>query len=412
MNEKISEELAKEKLTRVGMVLQLKEPDKVPLFDVGGNLVPAYSGITCHEYCYDYEKSRRAIVKYLKDFTFDLSFAGITGIGEFIFSVAFADYPDISPFVCFITGPSHDILNDKCTRFPGRELPEDVGAQFVGAEFMKPDEYDGLIEDPVNFVAETILPRACCNLEKPGSPKACSTLIKLGMEVARSIESMQSLGRDLAELGYPNPVMTFAYTPLDFIGDYLRDEKNVLLDLYRYPDKVKQACEALVEPILKMALALKPAGANLAFIPLHLNSFLSPEFYNEFYWPYLKKIITELLGQGIASLVFFEGCHDAHLETILELPKGWGIAYFEKTDVRKAKKVLAGHTCVMGGVPISLLISGTPEKIEEHVKSLLEEVKPGGGFILASGTGMGLTRETPAENIRALIGAVEKYGRY
>ena len=66
----------------------------------------------------------------------------------------------------------------------------------------------------------------------------------------------------------------------------------------------------------------------------------------------------------------------------------------------------------MGGIPVSLLVSGTPRKIEEYVKKLLEEVKPGGGIILAPDIGAGIPRETPVENIKALINAVEKYGRY
>ncbi|MDI6895577.1 MAG: uroporphyrinogen decarboxylase family protein [Bacillota bacterium] len=411
MTIKTASELSKERLERIERVIELKEPDRVPLAGVMGDMVPAYSGITQHEYCYDYEKSREATVKFLQDFPCDMSFAGITGVGELPLSIAFSDYPDISPSISFVSGPLHDVLGDKYARFPGRELAEDSSPQFIGGEWMQPGEYEDLIEDPVRFVAETVLPRVCRNLEKPGSRQTMATMARLGMELSKLAAFGQALAADLAELGYPPAVMAFAYSPLDFIGDFLRDVTNVLLDLRRYPDKVKQACEALVEPILKVALALKPAGAKLAFIPLHLNEYLSPDLYNEFYWPHLKRIIAELGNEGMKSFVFFEGYHDAHLETILELPAGWGIAYFEKTDVRKAKKILKGHTCVMGGIPMGLLISGTPEKIDEYVKNLLEEVKPGGGFILASGTAIA-PRETSVENIRALIDAVEKYGRY
>lgn len=66
----------------------------------------------------------------------------------------------------------------------------------------------------------------------------------------------------------------------------------------------------------------------------------------------------------------------------------------------------------MGGIPVSLLIGGTPEKIDEYIRDLLREVMPEGGFILAPGTVMGLARETPIENIKALICAVEKYRKY
>lgn len=189
----------------------------------------------------------------------------------------------------------------------------------------------------MKFIAETILPRACTNLEKPGSAKSLAALTMLGLETNKYNTFMQTLGLDLAKLGYPSLMMTFAYTPLDFIGDFLRYPTGMLLDVRRHPDDVRCTCEALIEPIVKVALALKPLGANLAFISLHLNEYLSPKLYAEFYWNYLKKIIIELFNQGIKSFVFFEGHHDAHLETILDLPKGWGIAYFEKT-CKKSKE--------------------------------------------------------------------------
>jgi len=85
-----------------------------------------------------------------------------------------------------------------------------------------------------------------------------------------------------------------------------------MLDLRRYPNDIKAATEALVEPIIKVALALKPVGANIAFIPLHLNEMLSPKMHDEFYWPTLKKVIVELYNQGIKSLVFFEGDYTIH----------------------------------------------------------------------------------------------------
>jgi uroporphyrinogen-III decarboxylase len=238
------------------------------------------------------------------------------------------------------------------------------------------------------------------------------TLTRLGIEVSRFAEFIRATSAELVELGYPDLILGGPYVPLDVIGDFLRDIKGILLDIYRYPDKVKQACSTLLKLVFKFVSSYKPSEPKLLFTPLHLNSYLSPKLYNEFYWPYLKEIIIEVNKQGMKPLVFFEGSHDAHLETILELPKGWGIAYFEQTDVRKAKNILAGHTCIMGGIPVSLLIGGTPNKIEEYIKKLMVEVKPGGGFIVATDTMLGLTSQTPIENIKAMLAAVEKYGKY
>jgi hypothetical protein len=271
----------------------------------------------------------------------------------------------------------HDVLGDKYTRWPGRELSEDIGSlQFIGGEYMKPEEYKYLIENPIDFINEKILPRACLNLEKPGSQKTNATLLRLGIEAIKFLGFLQSTAMDLSNIGIPSLNVTFAYAPLDFIGDFLRHPTGVMLDLRRHPDDVKAVTEALVEPIIKVALALKPAGANIAFIP------------------------------------FFEGDYTPFINTIKELPKGWGIAWFEKTDIRKAKEILGGHTCILGGIPISLLISGTLNKIKDYVKKLLEDIKPGGGVILSSNIALGLTKEVPLENIKTLINTVKRYGKY
>ncbi|MEM2028005.1 MAG: uroporphyrinogen decarboxylase family protein [Candidatus Bathyarchaeia archaeon] len=406
---KPQEELLKERFGRVEKAVELSEPDRVPLIIFTcGDILRKYA--TGYELYFNYDKAREVSVKFVTEYPADVFLAALAAEG-FVFALAFSDYPDIAPSIRFWTGPMHDTLGDKYTKWPGRELPEDSIFQFIGGQFMDAKEYCRLSEDPVAFVNEIIFPRACVNLEKAGSSKANAALIRLGFEASRYLRFLGESAADLAKVGIPSLPLTFAYAPLDFIGDFLRYPTGALLDVRRHPDEVKRACEALVEPIIKVALSLKPAGAKYAFIPLHLNEYLSPKLYNEFYWPTLKKIIVELYGQGIRSLVFFEGWHDPHLETILELPKGWGIAYFEKTDVRKAKKILGGHTCIMGGIPPSLLLEATPDKIKEYVKSLLGEMKPNGGFILSPGVA-DIPRAVPPENLRALIEAVEEYGRY
>lgn len=404
---KSAQELAKERLARIEAAMNLQEPDRVPLRGIGGDIIPAYAGITQQEFCYDYDKAIRAIEKFLKDFPFDWPSASIPGLDGRAFSVAFSEYPDVAAGTTFITGPMHDVLSDKYYRYPGNEIDVNATPQFVGGTFMEADEYDELIEDPVKFVAEKVLPRACDNLAT--SRQAMATWVKLGMEFNRFSAAARQVGMIAGGLGYPSVRMGGAYAPLDIIGDFLRGITNTVLDIRRYPDKVKKAVEALVEPIMNYALSYKKAGINLVMIPLHLNEYLSPKLYKEFYWPTLKEVILRLGKEGVKSWVFFEGHHEQHLETILELPKGWGVAYFEKTDVVKAKKVLQGHTCVVGGIPVSLLVGGTPQKIHEYVKNLLEQVKPGGGFMLSPNIGTA-PAETPLENIAALIEAVEKYG--
>ena len=70
-----------------------------------------------------------------------------------------------------------------------------------------------------------------------------------------------------------------------------------------------------------------------------------------------------------------------------------------------------GHTCIAGSVPASPLISSTPDEVKRYVEKLLAEVKEGGGYIL-TGSVSGIPDEARPENVRALLKAVEEYGRY
>ncbi len=358
---------------------------------------------------FDYGKIKDASLKLIESFPVDFSVMAPAAEG-FIFSVAFADAPEIAPTIRFLTGPMHDIVKDKYTRWPGRELPEHLPFQFIGGEYVEPEEYRQLIEGPIDFVNSVVLPRACENLSKPGSALYVKSIARFAFEGSKFTSSLVDINAALAKnYGLPPFPATFAYAPLDFIGDFLRHPTGVMLDIRRHPDLVKQAAEALVEPIVKVGLALKPLGAKYAFIPLHLNEMLPPKLYNEFYWPALKEVILELYKSDIKSFVFFEGDHMPHVDTILELPKGWGIAYFERPkDFIKVYEKLRGHSCVMGGIPVSLLHSGTPKKIDEYVKKLLKATAPNEGLILAPGVAE-ITPETPDANLKALINAALKY---
>ncbi|HZK25727.1 MAG TPA: uroporphyrinogen decarboxylase family protein [Oscillospiraceae bacterium] len=407
-----AKKLAQERDARMKAAIALKEPDWVPFMGLGGDVVAAYAGFTSYEFNFDYEKAHQATIKYLKDFPSDRAMAGMSSLGNLVMTLGFLDFPDLANSFFMVNGPMNDILKVKYCRFPGRELPENSSPQFIGGTYMQPEEYDELIADPVKFSYEKILPRTITTLQELGSPTALAAMARFGLEIAKQRAAMMRLAQDLAALGYASSSFgAFACAPLDYIGDQLRDIPNLILDLRRYPDKIKAATRSLLETLLSLTLQSKAIGADSAMFPLHLNEYLSPELYKEFYWPTLKEYVLRLREEGIRSQIFFEGRHDAHLDTILELPAGWGSAYFEKTDVRKAKKLLQGHTCIMGGIDVGVVISSTPAKIDEYIKELLGDMMPGGGFILCANVN-NLPRETPVENIRAVYEAVEKYGKY
>ncbi|MEM0332405.1 MAG: uroporphyrinogen decarboxylase family protein [Archaeoglobaceae archaeon] len=414
------EEVRREKLQRIEDVIKGKEPDRVPITGATAVWHGTYAGYTTQDVLFDYAKCKDAWLKVARDFDFD-TFTVIAGLEGMIYTVALLEQPEMSAAARFILGNTHLVLGDVYSKWPGCELDKNAHPQFIGKEIMKINEYNQFIENPLEFINKVAMPRINKKLSSVGSAEYNAALAKYGAELAKFGAFMADTSMELAKIGYPTIPMAWGYAPLDLIGDFLRDIKNIVLDLYRAGDKVKAAVEAVKPLIIKAATYSAPPenirkqvfGTDVVecFFPLHLNEYLNPKLYNEFYWPSLKEVFKEVIKLGLTPFVLFEGKHDAHLETLLEAPKGKIVGVFEKTDARKVRDVLDNHVVLVSGPPNSLLISGTPQKVEEYMKKLLEDCKEG-GMMIWPGVDGGISRDAKPENVRAVIEAVKKYGRY
>lgn len=416
--------LLRERKERFERILRGLKPDRVPFFPSFHYFPARYAGLSYAEYSSNYYVFSDAVVKVFQDFDFDVLGLALPGAGMTLplNFILIKSHPDLASSILAIGRTFHEILRDRYTRWPGIELSPNLPAQFVGGRFMDVEEYDELAKDPLTFIARKIIPRVYEPLRDPASPEAYGTLIKFGMEVKRFSQIFINLILRLRGLGYPTYPSGFGCAPLDFIADHLRHITNTLEDLYRYPDKVRRALDALTPLIVEWSratvtlppdvLASFDIRIPIAFIPLHLNEMIPPKLFREFYWEPLKRIVVELISAGAIPWIFFEGNYEPFLETILELPRGRIIAFFERTDLRKVRKILGNHAIVMGGISPALYILGTPEKVFNEVCRLLHDVKEPGGYIF-SGSGVGgIPDEAKPENLKAAIEAVKKCGLY
>ncbi|MEM2103910.1 MAG: uroporphyrinogen decarboxylase family protein [Candidatus Bathyarchaeia archaeon] len=424
-----SEDLRRQRARRLEDAILCKKPDRVPFWASISYFAARYANITYHEYDFDYDKNFNAVVKTAMAFDFDMLRAGFGGVFVPFPPIFFDEEADVTPLMRLGFGTVHDILGDKYTKWAGRELEANTPSQiaYVDLPYMKTEEYDELIKDPVSFFGEKLIPRTFTGLKRLGSPKSYSTLVRLGVEVSKIMDYTEKLKVALRDLGYPQfPVLPGVFIhPLDFIADSLRGHSNLMVDLFRIPDKVMAAVDVILDLAKKKIRLSKgfwekmPPDIKATFdsqlvtgsMPLHLNEMLSPRFFEKFFWEPLKAIVNEALKAGVIINIFFEGDFTPFLKYLTELPKASIIAYFEKTDLRKAREIIGDRLAIMGGVPASLLISGTYSKVYEETCKLLNDVKEPGGFLF-SGTGVSIPNETKPENLKAAIEAVKKFGVY
>ena len=80
-------------------------------------------------------------------------------------------------------------------------------------------------------------------------------------------------------------------------------------------------------------------------------------------------------------------------------------------DLASLKKRYGKNLVLCGAVDTtSLLPFGSPAQVREEVRQVIEHLAPGGGFILASVHT--IQKNVPAENIMAMVEALELYGQY
>jgi hypothetical protein len=291
------------------------------------------------------------------------------------------------------------------------DLQEDVCFQFVEKERLRPEEYPRFLEEKYDFFRQVIVPRMT-PLYHPRKGWDKRVLIKMAKELL-SFTFFYNRMLNIVEYEYGIPVYTAAMTfePYDLTTLLFRGLTGISKDLYRRPEMVEELTDMLV-PVCIMALENMALGTGLrgAVILCERSFSLSPKQFERFSMPTLKKVVDAVIERGMVPLITLEGDCSHLFEYMLEFPPGKCVCNVDTGDIFKAKKVLEGHMCVAGNVPMNLMVAGTPDDIREYCKRLIDEVAPGGGFILSGA--LGIPDNARYENVRAMVEYVLENGRY
>jgi len=398
--------------------VSLNKPDRVPIVSFSALFFTKYSGLSHAQALYDYVKMAEAWKQSMQKLNWDMS--PLLG--------------NIFP------GPVMEMIGLKTFKWPGHNLDDAAGYQYLENEYMMADEYDMFLADPGSFLISKVLPRMSSVLEPlsmlpplpwfasgysvalmlptfagmPGFPEMMETLSKVGQEMNRFKNIQGRLIQDLADLGYPCVSGGVTITAFDWLCGLLRGMKGTMLDIYRQPDKVKAAVEQLIPATIGQAVAnAKISGNPRIFIPLWRGAagFFSDKQFAEFYWPSLKALILALIDANLTPMPWFEGDYTPRLEYLAELPPGKVAGHFDIIDKKKAKKILGDKMVFWGNVPPQLLVAGMPNKVKDYVKELIDIFCDEGGLII-DGAVEGVPYDSKPENAEAMTEAVFEYGVY
>ena len=364
-----TEERHQRRLTRILDAVALKTPDRVPV-------ALEFSGFAAHATgtsMADFLRSpRNALETMIRAYH-------LIGGGDAVNYGTFWPYGLCSAYLAKV-------------RVPGVDLPDDGMWQVVESERMRREDYGRILEMgwPAffeDFLRSRLLENVPESYLPPNLPPVDVR------EAWRRIGVPVLSGGDVT-------------TPYELLCGG-RSLPAFAADLIQIPDRVQAVMDAIVPHLAKKGVArAREKGYPLVWVGgwQSAPSLLSPAMWDRFVWPYMRRLVEEVVGGGLIALLHLDANWTRELKRFRELPGGSCILALDgETDIFEAKAVVGDHLCIMGDVPPSMLYLEKPAVVRAYCRKLIREIGPA-GFILHSGCD--IPANAGLENVRAMVDAV------
>ncbi len=282
-------------------------------------------------------------------------------------------------------------------RLPGRDLGDNELYQFVETPYFDDiSEYDRILKMGIQ----------AWNAEKSMKINGFKSFDEMGARYARLGANS---GRTQAFLAQNGVVSCF-----DGNGGTLFDNLSMTrsmaaftYDLYDCPGKIMDVIRAFHDDnVANSVETAKKTGAHrIAIFAMRSSAtFISPDIYDEFVWPFLKDCIMKYHEAGFISILHADGNWLPMFEHFTELPKGClNIELDGDTEIHQAYEIIKGCQTIRGDVPATMFAFGSPEDIYNYSEDLIQ-MGMAGGFMLSSGCEIPLNAKP--ENVMAFMDAL------
>jgi len=181
-------------------------------------------------------------------------------------------------------------------------------------------------------------------------------------------------------------------------GADLRGINALMMDFFDDTAFVRDLFEFVIEMELNFAKFQIEAGVDIMGMGDAAASLIGPQLYEEFVWPYEKRLIDGVHELGAAVRLHICGNTRDILDGIGRL--GCEIVDLDyMVPVSQAREKMGQSQIICGNIdPVAVLQDSTPDQIHQAVEQCHKEA--GSNFIV--GAGCEVTRNTAPENLRVL----------
>ena len=213
-------------------------------------------------------------------------------------------------------------------------------------------------------------------------------------------------------MGFRAVVTGFAFGPLGVLG-MMRGAERLFKDCLHYPAEVMKALETITGVLVEFVEAQCDTGVPaIALDTLYASrNGLPKELWERIEGPFVRELSRAIHGKG--ALVGIHNCgHDIYFDAQIRAMEPEVISFAHLPDdcatARDMKERYGDRVTLLGYVPTSLLVYGTPHQVMDACRAQIEELARDGGYVLAPGCEY--PPNIPLTNAFALVKAAERTG--
>lgn len=202
-------------------------------------------------------------------------------------------------------------------------------------------------------------------------------------------------------------------------GSTVVHNEQTIYEYYDNPEAIRERSRKILEESrerFENILKMTPRPDYISCGGSGTLIFQTPDIFRDVSLPIVKEVTRWCKESAIISHVHSCGPERTLVqicaeETDLDVIDPLEIPPMGDCNLAELKK-LFGHKLVLKGNlhTTNVMLKGTYQDVLSVSKKAIEDAASGGGFILSTGDQCG--RDTPEENIFAMIEAIERYGRY
>jgi len=316
------------------------------------------------------------------------------------------------------------------TEYVDYRLSDEVDIDFRHINIGRPENFTNYIDEYENTIDEWGIGRKLISnyntiTYHPLQEATIEDLKKYKWPIAKDKGRIQGL-REKAKYWHEKTdyaiTATSAVSGLFFeLAQYLRGSEKFLMDLYLDPKFAHALIEKLTEVITEINLYyLEPIAEYIEWIEftediaMQRNLFVSREIFKEFFDKPHKAIFSAIKKRYPHIKIFFHSC--GAMSPMIPDIIDWGVDILNPLqplaygmDLLKIKKEYGKDVVLHGGIDIQQAMIGTESDVKKEVEERVNVLAEGGGYILAPTNHLQI--DVPVENFFTLYNYANIYSK-